>query len=427
MRVVQGGDGLDGIVLQSFSPPLPGPGELQVRVRAAGVNFRDTLVALGAYPGAPVAFGGECAGVVEAVGSGVVGFARGDRVVALAQASMATHALVRADLARRLPDGVRFDVAASLPVASVTTHIALRHLADLKAGERVLIHAATGGVGLAAIALARRMGAEVFATAGSHEKRAFLRRMGVAHVFDSRTTDFADEIRAATQGEGVRVALNSLTGRFVGATLQTLAPEGVLLELGKREIWTPEEVAAIRPDVRYHVFDAGAMAEAEPALFRAAMQDVLDALAQREMSFPPVETHALTETPAVLRRMASARHIGKLVLTVDPDAGDAVPVHADADYLITGGFGGVGLQAAAWLVRRGARRITLIGRSAPERTGPRRDSRSGKGRRNRYGRCSSIFPTPRRCARSWTKSAHAAWHLPCGGHSGERARSQSRR
>jgi NADPH:quinone reductase-like Zn-dependent oxidoreductase len=364
MRVVQEGDGLDGIVLQSFSPPLPGPGELQVRVRAAGVNFRDTLVALGAYPGAPI-LGAECAGIVEAIGAGIVGFARGDRVAGLAQASLASHALIRADLAIRLPDCVRFDVAAALPVASVTAHIALRHFAELKPGDRVLIHSATGGVGLAAIALARRTGAEVFATAGSHQKRAFLREMGVTHVFDSRTMDFADEIRAATRGEGMRIALNSLTGRFVGATLQTLAPEGVLLELGKREIWTPEEVAATRPDVRYHVFDAGTMAEAEPAFFRAAMQDALDALAQREMPYPPVETQALTAAPVVLRRMANARHIGKLVLTVDADAGDAVPVHADADYLITGGFGGVGLEAAAWLVRRGARRIALIGRSAP--------------------------------------------------------------
>jgi acyl transferase domain-containing protein len=365
MRVVQQGEGLDGIALQSFSPPLPGPWELQVRVRAAGVNFRDTLVALGAYPGAPVAFGAECAGVVEAVGSRVAGFARGDRVVGLAQASLATHAVMRADLAARLPDHVRFDIAAALPVASVTAHIALRHFAELEPGDRVLIHSATGGVGLAAVALARRAGAEVFATAGSHQKRAFLRGMGIAHVFDSRSMDFVEEIRAATRGEGVRVALNSLTGRFVGATLQTLAPDGVLLELGKREIWTLEEVAAIRPDVHYQVFDAGVMAEAEPAFFRAAMQDALDALAQREMSCPPVETQALAETPAVLRRMANARHIGKLVLTVDADAGDAVPVRADADYLITGGFGGVGLQAAAWLVRRGARRITLIGRSAP--------------------------------------------------------------
>lgn len=364
LRVVQGGEGLDGIVLQSFSPPLPGPGEMRVRVRAAGVNFRDTLVALGAYPGVPI-LGAECAGIVEAVGPGVAGFAYGDRVAGLAPASLASQALMRAELAVRLPDSVRFEAAAALPVASVTAHVALRHFAQLKPGDRVLIHSATGGVGLAAVALARRMGAEVFATAGSHQKRAFLHGMGVTHVFDSRTMDFADLILAATRGAGVHVALNSLTGRYVGATLRTLASEGMLLELGKREIWTLQEVAAVRPDVRYHVFDAGMMAEADPALFNAAMQDALHALAQREMSCPPLETQALTEAPATLRRMANARHIGKLVLTVDADADDAVPMHADADYMITGGFGGVGLQAAAWLVRRGARRITLIGRSAP--------------------------------------------------------------
>ena len=365
-EVVQAGEGLDGVTVQAMAPLTPGPGELLVRVRAAGLNFRDTLVALGAYPGQPPPFGAECAGVVEAVGDGVTAFEIGDRVVALAGASLRAQTVVRADLSMPLPPGLSFEVAAATPVAFLTADIGLRHFGRMKAGDRVLIHAATGGVGLAALALAQRAGAEVFATAGSPEKRAYLRSLGVAHVFDSRSLDFADQVLAATGGEGVRLVLNSLTGAFVGASLRTLAKGGVLLELGKREIWTPEEVAATRPDVGYHVFDAGTMAEAEPSLFHACMAQVLPALAAGEIAPPPLDVRPLAGARDALRRMAQARHMGKLVLSIAPSAADAAPVRADGAYLISGGFGGVGLGAARWLAERGARRLVLIGRGGPD-------------------------------------------------------------
>lgn len=364
--VVQSGDGLAGVMVQPVTARAPGRGELLVRVRAAGLNFRDTLVALGAYPGEAPPYGAECAGFVEIVGPGVSGFQSGDRIVALAESSLASHATVRSDLARILPPGLSFAVAASAPVAYLTADIGLRRLGGMKAGDRVLIHAATGGVGLAALALSRRAGAVVFATAGTPEKRAFLRSLGVAHVFDSRSLDFADQVLAATEGQGVRLVLNSLTGAFVGASLRALSKDGVFLELGKREIWTPEQVAAARPDVTYHVFDAGSMAKADPTLFQTCMAEVLPALATSEIIPAPLDVTPLTAAQDALRRMAQAKHIGKLVLAVAPSSTDLALVRGDGAYLISGGLGGVGLGAARWLARRGARRVILIGRHAPD-------------------------------------------------------------
>ena len=364
IQVLQTGAGLDGVETRRFEVKRPDHGELLVRVRASGLNFRDTLVALGAYPGAPAPFGGECAGIVEEIGSGVEGFAVGDRVVCLAQGCLATHSIVRADLAAKIPDGVRFDVAATVPVAFLTADIGFNRLAGMKRCDRVLIHAATGGVGLAALALAQRIGAEIFATAGSPEKRDYLRHRGVTHVFDSRSLGFADEVLAATNGEGVRIALNSLTGQFVGATLRALAPGGTLLELGKREIWTPQQVAAVRPDISYHVFDAGVMAEADPSLFQQMTRDILPSIVQGTVAPSPIDVYSLDEASDALRRMAQARHIGKIVLTPEPESTQPT-VRADGSYLITGGFGGIGLKAAEWLVKNGARHLTLAGRSAP--------------------------------------------------------------
>jgi acyl transferase domain-containing protein len=363
-QVVQRGEGLDGVVLEAMTPRAPGPGELLVRVRAAGLNFRDTLVAVGAYPGGTPPYGAECAGVVEALGAGVSGFRAGDRVAAFAAASLASQAVVRADLAVLLPPGLSFEVAAATPVAYLTANIGLRHFGKIEAGDRVLIHAASGGVGLAALVLARRAGAEIFATAGTPEKRAYLRSLGIVHVFDSRSPDFADQVLASTDGQGVRLVLNSLTGALVGASLRALAKGGLLVELGKREIWTAAEVAAVRPDVGYRVFDAGTMADAEPALFQGCMADILPALAKGQIAPPPLDVRPLAAAQEALRQMARARHMGKLVLSIAPSAADTVPVRADGAYLISGGFGGIGLGAARWLAERGARRLVLIGRGA---------------------------------------------------------------
>lgn len=360
-RWVSGEVGLDGLRFETFAPTRPARGEVRIAVEAVGLNFRDALLALGAYEGEPVGLGAECAGRIDAVGEDVDGLRVGDRVFGLASASLATHAIARADLLARLPEGASSLDAAAMPVVALTAYIGLASLADVRAGDRVLIHAATGGVGLAALALARRRGAEIFATAGSPEKRALLRSMGVQHVYDSRSLSFADEILADTAGLGVRVALNSLNGEFIAATLRTLAQGGTFLELGKRGVWTPAQVAGVRSDVAYHAYDAGSMAADRPTLF-AETAELMLVMLRRGESFGPVSTRPLSQARDVLAAMAQARHVGKLVLA----APEAMPVRADGAYVITGGLGALGIEGARWLQARGARRIVLIGRSTPD-------------------------------------------------------------
>jgi NADPH:quinone reductase-like Zn-dependent oxidoreductase len=361
-RVTVHGEGLEGVKVAPFTPPTPGPGEVRVKIGAAGVNFRDALVAIGMYVGTPVPLGVECAGIIDAVGPGVESFHVGDRVFGFAPASHATHAIARADMIALTPDGLSDIAAASLPSAYLTADIGLRVLGRMQRGDRVLIHAATGGVGLAAVALAQRAGAEIHATAGSPEKRALLKQMGVAHVYDSRSMDYADQILEATRGEGVRIALNSLTGPFVGATLRALAPGGVLLELGKREIWSAEQVSAARPDVTYHVYDTGSMMEADRSLFAAFVRDLVPAICAGDLPLLRNKAWPLSRAAEAFRWMAQARHVGKIMLVPD---GAKPLIREDATYLITGGLGGLGLFSADWLAEHGARRILLVGRTTP--------------------------------------------------------------
>lgn len=362
MRVALVGEGLEAVTWTPFPMPRPGPGEVRIKVAAAGVNFRDALMAIGMYPGAPVAFGAECAGTVDAVGPGVKGFEVGTRVFGFVPASQATYALARADMISRTPDALSDTAAAALPSAYLTADIGLRQLAEMKSGDRVLIHAATGGVGLAAVALAQRIGAEIHATAGSPAKRDLLKRMGITHVYDSRSLDYADQILEATGGEGVRIALNSLTGPFVGATLRALALNGILLELGKREIWSAEQVAAVRPDVRYHVYDTGTFLEADPSLFATFARDLVPAICVGNLPTLETTTWPMSRAAKAYTWMAQARHIGKIVLT--PPAAEP-QISGDATYLITGAFGGLGFLSADWLADNGARRLLLVGRTAP--------------------------------------------------------------
>ncbi|WP_199579587.1 zinc-binding dehydrogenase, partial [Streptomyces sp. CRB46] len=219
----------------------PSAGHLLIEVRAAGLNFRDVLNTLDMYPGPAVLLGAEAAGVVTAVGDGVTDFAPGDRVMGLVTGGFATHAVADARMVAPVPDGWTWAQAASVPVAFLTAYYGLRDLARLEAGESVLVHAAAGGVGMAAVQLARHWGAEVYGTAGEH-KRALLRADGWddSHLASSRDLGFEDRFRAAGGGRGVDVVLNSLAGDFVDASLRLLAPGGRLVEMGKTDVRDPE-------------------------------------------------------------------------------------------------------------------------------------------------------------------------------------------
>jgi acyl transferase domain-containing protein/NADPH:quinone reductase-like Zn-dependent oxidoreductase/acyl carrier protein len=360
LELVQPGT-LDGVALRPRPRAPLRAGEVRLRVLAAGVNFRDVLLTLGMYPGTGVPLGAECAGVVTEVGPGVQGLAPGDRAFGFAPGSLATEAVVPAAFLAPAPASMTAEEAAATPVAFLTAHYGFSRLARLRAGEKVLVHAAAGGVGLAAVQLAQRAGAEVFATAGSPEKRALLASLGVKHVMDSRSLAFADEVRAATGGVGVDVVLNSLAGDFIAASLGVLAKGGRFLELGKRDILTPEAAARLRPDVGYHAYDLGAEALADPGLLRPMMDELLAAFAKGELRPLPVKVFPLDRASEAFRFMAQALHVGKIVLR---PAG-AVLVRADATYLVTGGLGGIGLETARWLARSGARHLVLTGRRAP--------------------------------------------------------------
>ncbi|MGQ3195994.1 MAG: SDR family NAD(P)-dependent oxidoreductase [Hydrogenophaga sp.] len=352
---------LDGARLQASTPHRLQAGEVRLRVRAAGINFRDVLLTLGMYSAPGVPLGAECAGEVTELGVGVEGLAVGDTVFGYAPGSLGTDVTVPAAFLAKLPAGMAVEDAAALPVAFLTAHHGLHRLAQLRPGQRVLIHAAAGGVGLAAVQLALRAGAQVFATAGSPDKRALLRRMGVAQVMDSRSLAFADELRAATNGQGVHVVLNSLAGDFIPATLGALGQGGTFLELGKRDILTVDSAAALRPDVRYHAYDLGSEAQADHGLLRPMFDDLLEAFADGSLAPLPVRIYPLEGAQEAFRFMAQAKHVGKIVLRVPQPAAIA----ADATYWITGGLGGLGLETARWLVASGARHLALSGRSAP--------------------------------------------------------------
>jgi NADPH:quinone reductase-like Zn-dependent oxidoreductase len=307
---------IDDLVLRPAARRTPGPGEVEIRVLAAGVNFRDLLKALGVYPGEPGPLGDECAGIVSAIGPGVTSCKPGDEVVALATGAFATFAVASEELVAAKPEALTFAEAASVPGAFLTAEYALRHVAALAPGERVLIHAAAGGVGLAAVEIARRTGAEVFATAGSPEKQDYLRALGVRHVFGSRSLEFVAALQEATHGEGVDVVLNSLAREFIPSSLSALKPGGRFVELGRTGIWSEAQVAALGRGIRYYpVFFADTCRE-QPRLAQSMLVDLLARLTDGRLSLPPVRAFTLEAAPEAFRFMAQARHIGKLVLTI---------------------------------------------------------------------------------------------------------------
>ncbi|HEY1412096.1 MAG TPA: SDR family NAD(P)-dependent oxidoreductase, partial [Rhodopila sp.] len=375
LEVIRPGS-FDGLELRPLGRVALQPHEVRLLVLSAGINFRDVLTVLQMHPGPPPPLGVECAGIVTEIGGAVEAFRVGDRVFGFAPASLGTEAVVPAAFLARIPDTMRSEDAAGIAVAFLTVYYGFHHLAGLRRGERVLVHAASGGVGLAAVQFAQRCGAEVFATAGSEAKRDLLRGLGVTHVMDSRSLAFADEVMAATGGRGVDVVLNALAGDFIPAGLRTLAPNGRFLELGKRGIWTAEAVAKIRPDVGYYPYDLGALAQSDHALLQPMYEAILAALAEGALRPLSVTVFPLERVADALRYMAQARHIGKVVVRVaadDTPGGPAgVCISAQATYWITGGLGALGLETADWLAGAGARHLVLSGRRPPSDAAARR-------------------------------------------------------
>nr|WP_052398023.1 type I polyketide synthase [Streptomyces sp. NRRL F-5123] len=339
------------------------PDQVRIRVRAAGIAFHDLLVALGLPPDEGLFIGGEGAGTVAAVGSGVTGLKPGDRVLGLMPRAFATEAVTDHRWVVPMPAGWTFEQAAAVPSAYLTAYFALTAVAGLRAGQRVLIHAAAGGVGTAAVRIARHLGAEVFATA-SPGKHDTLRLMGLddTHIASSRDADFADRILAATGGAGVDTVLNSLTGDLVGAGLRVLPNGGHFVELGKTDRRDPAQVAADFPGVLYTPVDL--VPDMSPQVVRDTLAEVVGLLREGALAPLPVRTWDVRDAPAAFRHMAQAKHVGKLVLTV-PHSPDP-----EGTVLVTGGTGTLGALVAKHLAGPwGMRHLVLASRQGPNAPG----------------------------------------------------------
>jgi len=378
---------LANLTFQPMNRPSPADDEVEIRVAASGLNFRDVLTALGQYPGEP-ALGCECVGEVVTVGDAVQDLTVGQRVMAIAPNSFSPYVSVHRAMVIPVPEGLSLEAAATIPVAFLTAHYSLVQLAQLRAGERILIHAAAGGVGQAAIQIAQAIGADIIATA-SPGKWEVLRSQGIAHIFNSRTLDFADEVMALTNGQGVDVVLNSLAGEFRDKSIQVLSPNGRFIELGLGDLPAP----AGKP---YFPVNLVALCQSQPDLIQSMLQTLHQQFESGVLRPITHTTFPLDEAVQAFRTLQQARHVGKVVLKVGsdlqggryevsgtgsqeqsktrypiPDTHPPIhpstppPIHSAATYLITGGTGGLGLQVADWLIAQGARHLLLLGRREP--------------------------------------------------------------
>ncbi|MEY6564241.1 SDR family NAD(P)-dependent oxidoreductase, partial [Streptomyces sp. PGLac3x] len=350
---------LDNLVLAPCPEVLQplGAHEVRIDVEAAGLNFRDVLNALGMYPGESGPMGTEAAGVVTAVGEAVTGLAPGDRVLGTVPGGFGPVVVADQHYLTHVPEGWTMRDAASVPLVFLTALYAFRDLASVQAGERVLIHAGAGGVGMAAVQLARHLGAEVFATA-SEPKWETLRGLGLddAHIASSRDLGFEEKFREVTGGAGMDVVLNALAGDFVDASLRITAPGGRFLEMGKTDIRDPQSTG----EVRYRAFDLG---EAGPERNKALLGELLDLFAEGALRPLPVRTWDVRRAREAFRFMSQAKHTGKIVLTMPPRW------NPEGTVLITGGTGALGGHLARRFARAGMRHLLLTSRRGADAPG----------------------------------------------------------
>jgi len=386
---------------EAVAAPAPADHELEVRIHATGLNFRDVMYALGLLSDEAVengfvgpTLGLEFSGIVTRVGSHVTQLQPGDAVVGFGPASFSNGTLTQEATVARMPRGISFEAAATIPSVFFTVYYALHHLARLEAGEKILIHGAAGGVGIAAIQYAQSCGADIYATAGSAEKRDFLRLMGVRHIYDSRALAYADEILADTDGRGVDVVLNSLAGEAIHRNFRVLRPFGRFLELGKRDFYENTHIGLrpFRNNISYFGIDADQLMHERPELTRRLFGELMALFAQGVLHPLPYTVFDANDVVHAFRHMQQANQIGKIVVTYRngirqvhdaalrqthplaraAEGGQAcatalpqLRLSADASYLVTGGLGGFGLRTAQWLAEKGARNLILISRSGP--------------------------------------------------------------
>ncbi|WP_415830378.1 SDR family NAD(P)-dependent oxidoreductase, partial [Kibdelosporangium persicum] len=347
---------VDHLTLEPVAREPLGPSGVRVAVRAAGLNFRDVLNVLGMYQGEAGLLVSEFAGVVVEVGAEVTDLAPGDEVMGLVSGGAGPLAVAERPMITRKPADWSYEQAATVPLVFLTAYYALCDLGGLKAGESILIHAAAGGVGMAATQLAKHLGAEVYGTA-SEGKQHVLRAAGLdeEHIASSRTLGFEQRF------QGIDVVLNALTGDFVDASLRTMAAGGRFLEMGKADIRAADEIAAQHNGIRYQAFDLSEAGPQRTAEMWAALVELFETGALAPL---PVRTWDVRQARDAFRFLSQARHIGKLALSIPR------PPAADRTVLITGGTGGLGALVARHLVTgHGVRNLLLTSRRGPDAPG----------------------------------------------------------
>jgi acyl transferase domain-containing protein/NADPH:quinone reductase-like Zn-dependent oxidoreductase/acyl carrier protein len=373
---------LESLELRQAPSRRLGSHDVEVDVHFSALNFRDVLKALGRYPAddpRELTLGDECSGIVRRAGRGVTHVKPGDRVAVCHPGTFRSVVIVPARAVVPIPDTMDLQGAVSMPVAFLTADYALRNVGRLASGESVLIHAAAGGVGLAAVQIAHRAGARVFATAGSPAKRELLKRLGVECVMDSRSLAFFDDLMRATDGRGVDVVLNSLAGTAMSRSLACLAPGGRFLELGKRDLYENTHVGLwpLRRNASYHAIDLSVIL-AEGAVGLDSLRALFAAVTTRELQPLPLRVLPVSRAAEAFRVMAQGGHVGKIVLDMTQHGGrirsDSRKPHlrANATYLVTGAFSGTGITVIRWLAECGARHLALVSRHGPQTAAARK-------------------------------------------------------
>jgi acyl transferase domain-containing protein/surfactin synthase thioesterase subunit/NAD(P)-dependent dehydrogenase (short-subunit alcohol dehydrogenase family)/acyl carrier protein len=371
---------MEQIVFRRSEPRTPGEEEVEIAVRAAALNFKDIMNAMGLLPENAVRGGLACArlglevcGQVLRTGPRVQHVKPGDEVIARVADGFSGRVLAPAHCVVLKPENLTPQQAAAIPVVFITAWYSLCHLARIERGETVLIHSAAGGVGTAAIQLAHRAGATVIATAGTKEKRAYVQNLGVRHVFDSRSLDFYNQVMEVTGGRGVDIVLNSLTGRFILQSLKCLAPFGRFVELGKADIYRNGKLNLQRlgENISYFVIDVDRLAVQKPALHQQILNDVVALCERGELKPPDITEFPISKLADAMKFMTRAAYQGKIVLNMQEDSVRTLPprmatFRPDRCYLLSGGASGFGLEIARWLVSRGARHLVLLSRSGPK-------------------------------------------------------------
>lgn len=357
-------------------------GMVELEAKAFGLNFRDVMVALGQLD-EPLK-GHECSGVITALGPDTAesGLKIGDKVCALVRGRMASRGRTWWTSVAKLPDdlSISWATAAAFPAAYVTAYGSLVQVAKMQKGETVLIHAAAGGTGQAAIIIAQAVGAEVFATCSTTAKRDLLNQrygLDADHVFSSRDASFGPAIMAKTNGKGVDVVLNSLSGPLLKTTWDCIARFGRFIDITKVDIESNRrlETAPFGRCAMYTSFDLLQLTEYCGHLTQDALQKSVSIVLQRGNASPPIfpiTPYSISEMAGAMRQMQGGQHVGKLVLV--PHEGDKVKVvkrlppisldNKDATYLISGGLGGIGRAIAEWMIVQGAKNIVLVSRHA---------------------------------------------------------------